>query len=779
MAKKSSIEKKLRPLVKESEALSSKKQYTEAIRKLREGLSLVRDKIKDSDEQKQELENLKEKINDIYILEINKIINAAEHLKEEEAIEAYNKAMTVSINISDDPLRDTQANKIEKLKSIARIGTQINKAIESFKEKQFDKNLKILEKALEDASKICDPEDATIIKIKQVTNEVYSEKINLIFTQGDELKEKGQIEDAIKKYNEALEITDLMYDNDLKASNINKSKEKINRSYADIIDTIVSNRKEFLSENKVEEASQQVQIIIEILDKMHDTDFKRNKMDELSELINPTYVEKIKAIIEAGQEITSKNDFENSIQDVSKALRQFQEALEIAKKMIKSEVKEQKVKNITSIINETCKTSIAPRKTTGIKLIEERKFEEAIRELYSVMSIAKNIIYPEGQENEEIEEIKNTINEVYAAQVEDILKIGDQQIIQKNYIKALDTFNDALGITNKMYLSEETEALVNKIKNIVYETELKQVVQKGDISEEDQKFLKEIESLQQSLQVAKDVKDPDLKAKEMERLGREIDLVHGNRIKLLIEQAIELASKNQFDPAYELFEKAITVSDLIELREIKNRELNNIIENYTQELNNKAKQNIGNNKHDDAIDLCKKAIELDENNSVSYYIMGLAHAVKSEQDKAINNFQKAIDLNSNFAEAWNDKGLVHIAKSEFDQAINCFNNAVGIDQNHSDAWYNMGNTYKLKKEFNKSIESYDKAIEADEAHAKAFLFKGSVYFDTKEYYKALENLTKAIELDNELGKNISKKIKEIKESFDSIGDHLKIAFNNR
>ncbi|MBN1803012.1 MAG: tetratricopeptide repeat protein [Candidatus Lokiarchaeota archaeon] len=782
MAKKSSIDKKIKPIVKESIVLSTKKQYTEAIRKLREVLSIIRDKVKEPEEQKEELEKIKERINSTYLLEIEDIIKKTEELvnqkKFNNAIEEYNKASTITINISDPHLSETQANRIEKLKTLTEVKILLEEAIKSCSEKHYEIALKTLERALQKASNFCDQIDKNIVIIKTITNKIRSAQISTINQKSDELLNQGKYEEALNNFNEALENANLMYDDDLKITVINKAKDNINRSYSSIIDSLIKKRENLLKENKLEDAASQLKTMIEILDKMHDSNFKTKKREELSELINPSYIESIKKLMEEGEKIKTQEDFVDSIQDITKALSKFQEALKIANKMIKSEIKDRKIKEISNIINETCTLTIAPRKKTGIELIKEKKYEEAIRELYSVMSIGKNMIFSEGQENEEIEDIKRTINKVYEAEVEGVLSIGENLVIEKKHDKALETLNEALNITNKMYLSEEMDAIVNKIKNVIYETELKQIVQKGDVSEKEVKFLKEIESLQESLQVASSMKDEDLKAEEMERLRREIDLVHGNRIKLLIEQGIELTEKNQFESAFERFEKAIEITDSIELREIKNRELSSSIESYKLALNNKARRDLKNQKFDDAIASCNKANELEEN-AESCYIMGNAYKYKEEHDRAIQNYERAIQLDQNHANAWNEKGLVLEMKSEYQKAIDSFQNALNIDSKHASAWYNMGNAYKYVNALDKAIDSYNKAIEIDPSFSKAWFFKGSAYFGKKDYYNTIESLSKAIEINPELGKNIGNLLQDLKRIFASIGDQFNEALDKK
>ncbi len=80
MAKKLGIEKKLETIIKESEHFLNKKKYSDAIKTLREGLSLIRTKVKDNEEKQIELDKVKSKIGKIYVDQIEETINQANDL---------------------------------------------------------------------------------------------------------------------------------------------------------------------------------------------------------------------------------------------------------------------------------------------------------------------------------------------------------------------------------------------------------------------------------------------------------------------------------------------------------------------------------------------------------------------------------------------------------------------------------------------------------------------------------------------------------------------------
>ena len=165
---------------------------------------------------------------------------------------------------------------------------------------------------------------------------------------------------------------------------------------------------------------------------------------------------------------------------------------------------------------------------------------------------------------------------------------------------------------------------------------------------------------------------------------------------------------------------------IIDSREIKERELAKIIDEYKHELSSKAKQDLSNDLVDEAIEFCKKAIGLDSNHVESYYIIGYAYKTKMDYDNAIEYYKKALELDLNHAGAWNGMGLAQASKKNYDNAIESYKTAIGIDSKHSHACYNMGNALLGKKEYDNAVDTLlsIRGSQAIELLKKSILLKG-------------------------------------------------------
>ncbi|MFX1385029.1 MAG: tetratricopeptide repeat protein [Promethearchaeota archaeon] len=831
MGKKSSIFKKLNPILKEADSLKKNKNYKEAVRKYREGINFLRLKATAMEDREVEVSKIMVKIDQTHSAEIDYVIGEVHKLTDkkefERAFKKLNEAKDIASNIEDSNFKNSEIEKIRIEKSKTELKNLIEQGLNLIKEEQLDDALETLKKALNDANKIygAETEDKEIINIKNLINQTYSNKIKHEIEIGIDYNKSGKLEEAIKKYEDALKISEAMFDSAVKETESSNLKNQINQTYVDIIKPILESVRKLIDDNKKENAITELKKAESFAIKMFDSSQKSEELRDIGELLNPLYVEKIKPIKEKGLEVTKKEKYQESTTTVIEAATIFHQALDHVNQMIDSEQKNKELENLSYLINKTCSAGIQVRENNGLQLIDDKKYEDAISEMYSALSIAKNMACEDDQ-NDEIEIIKKYINKVYSAQIEDVLEKGKEILTKKKFEEAREIFNEAMSISNKMYVSDEMEREIGKIKNLLYQAEMKQVVAAGYISEELKKFEKELDNLNKELEKANLITDPEGRRKKISDVKHQIDKVYSSQIKLLIEQgnlqadedkfdaAIKeidkalkfidligypvvkdnelvkiinatlefgnkLAKKRQFDEAFADYDKALEIADIIRDKDLKKEQIANIKLTYENELNNKVKQDLENGNFDIAIDYCKKAIKLDQNYVESYQNMGNAFINKKEYDNAIKFLKNAVELDPNHVSSWNDMCLAYELKGDFDNALNSISIALEIDPNYAIAWYRKGNVYKKKGELNQGIESYKKAIDLKPDYAKAWLFMGSIYTEIKEYHKAIECIEKAIELDSQINKEISHLIDDFKKILNSIQEKLTDLFRKK
>lgn len=113
------------------------------------------------------------------------------------------------------------------------------------------------------------------------------------------------------------------------------------------------------------------------------------------------------------------------------------------------------------------------------------------------------------------------------------------------------------------------------------------------------------------------------------------------------------------------------------------------------------------------IELCNKAIEVNDGNSEAYY-------TKAQALLNLGNYENAID-----------------------EAIK----SLKINDDYIDAWILIGDANRLNQDFDDAIDVYDKVLEKDSNSFNALKGKALTYFDLDDYQMADEFFKKASELE--------------------------------
>ncbi|MFX1365002.1 MAG: tetratricopeptide repeat protein [Promethearchaeota archaeon] len=779
---KASLLKKLNVIIEEANAFKDNNDFNKAIRKLKEALNFVNDKVKEEREKNTEIENIKNAINQTYSIQIDNVVQGGIRFtaqkKFEKAKEELQNALMIVENIDDPNLQKAEKEEINKLISENEIEKLMAKGIDLKKNNKPDEALEIFKEAMNFAEEIfkSDFKNEGLARIKREITDIYGSKIDEIIEQGKIFKNKGQNNEAIKTFESALQTIEKYFDLEDKKAQITSIKNLTNEIYSNQIKPLVDNGRDLLKQNLTEKSISEFNNALSIVKKMYDSDVKNHELSLIADGLNPIYIEKIKPLVEKGKEIASKEKFEESLNLINEAVDFFHQALDIANSMAPSENKELEIKEINELINNSCNSGINIIKDKSIQFIVQKKYEEAISDLYIALSLSKRMAYPE-EENPELTNLKNLVNKVYSAEVIEVVNKGNKLVEQKDFEKAIETYNNALNITNKMYLTEEMEKEVGRIKSLIYETELKQLVGKGGLEDEQKLKEKEIEKLKKRLDYAQSIEDPERRAKEMTKIKTLIDNVHSEEITLLIEQGNQLADIKKYDDAFKFYERALKVTDMMESPDVKNKDL--IKKTYKNKLINRVKLEIENKEYDKAIKYCQRALELDDIFVEAYYHIGLVYYYKKKYDIAIENFERAVSYNNKHVNSWNSMGLAFEAKKDYDNALKNLNKAVEIDHDFSEGWYNLGNVFKLKKEYDNAIQNYIKATEINPDFATAWFFMGCAYFDKKDYNKAVESLENAIKLDPNLAHDVNPLLKEFKKTIDKLQEILSMSFINK
>jgi TolB-like protein/tetratricopeptide (TPR) repeat protein len=141
------------------------------------------------------------------------------------------------------------------------------------------------------------------------------------------------------------------------------------------------------------------------------------------------------------------------------------------------------------------------------------------------------------------------------------------------------------------------------------------------------------------------------------------------------------------------------------------------------------------NENEKAIDLFKKALELDPGYALAY--TGLADAFAQKQglfgsgpawyDSSIKMCNKAVALNPNLAEAYKSLGVVYAYKGKFHTAIEYYSKALELNPNFGAAINNIGSMYWWLGRYDEAYPWAVKSIQVDPARASGYQTLGLIY----------------------------------------------------
>lgn len=156
------------------------------------------------------------------------------------------------------------------------------------------------------------------------------------------------------------------------------------------------------------------------------------------------------------------------------------------------------------------------------------------------------------------------------------------------------------------------------------------------------------------------------------------------------------------------------------------------------------------NSHiDEALELIYRAISINNNNSLLYFILG---RIVNETHIKLEAYSKSIDLCSERSLAYNNRGNIYKTDlMDYEKALKDYTKSIELDSSYGYALINRGHLYKNSlKRPDLALEDYTRTIELTSGKdaAVAYFSRANLYkhnYNDKE--NALKDYNKSIELD--------------------------------
>lgn len=200
-----------------------------------------------------------------------------------------------------------------------------------------------------------------------------------------------------------------------------------------------------------------------------------------------------------------------------------------------------------------------------------------------------------------------------------------------------------------------------------------------------------------------------------------------------------------------------------------------------KELMDKGSNYFDKGKYNEAINVYKKALDLEPDNVDAFIKIGLSYRHLEEYDRAIDYYDRVLDIEPDNKTAINNIGYtleckgqiedaiemykkslefdpnydiplvnltnIYFDRKEYEQAIKVFKDALKIDSLNTANWIDLGRGYRFLENYDKAIKAYTKAIKLESNSKIAWNNLGWVWFCKEQYDKAIEAYTKSLEID--------------------------------
>jgi serine/threonine protein kinase/Flp pilus assembly protein TadD len=158
--------------------------------------------------------------------------------------------------------------------------------------------------------------------------------------------------------------------------------------------------------------------------------------------------------------------------------------------------------------------------------------------------------------------------------------------------------------------------------------------------------------------------------------------------------------------------------------------------------------------NENAIELFKRALELDPSYALAYAGLGDAYSQRTGRfgfeatwlDSAIEASEKAISIDPNCAEGHKSLGLAYMAKGWRRKALEAYGKSVELNPNYFPAVGNIGTTNMALGEYGEALKWARKAVALNPAFAFWYLNVGNIYMCLDNHLEAERWLHKALEL---------------------------------
>jgi len=169
----------------------------------------------------------------------------------------------------------------------------------------------------------------------------------------------------------------------------------------------------------------------------------------------------------------------------------------------------------------------------------------------------------------------------------------------------------------------------------------------------------------------------------------------------------------------------------------------------TQGYQVRAEAFISSGDSKSALKELEAAIKLAPNNSYSYTLRGIAHAMKNAYNEAVQDFNKALKLpkNRNAEKTYYSRGLTYKELGMYKEALGSITQAIAINDKVADYYYDRAILEYETRNIVGAIDDINVAIKLAPAKLNYYTDRALYLSENKQYKKALEDCNLVLKQD--------------------------------
>jgi tetratricopeptide (TPR) repeat protein len=164
------------------------------------------------------------------------------------------------------------------------------------------------------------------------------------------------------------------------------------------------------------------------------------------------------------------------------------------------------------------------------------------------------------------------------------------------------------------------------------------------------------------------------------------------------------------------------------------------------DLNDAATEALKNGNYQIAIDVLKRAVEIDPKHKYAWNNLGRAYLGMQRIDDAIPAFQKQIEINPYDEYAYNNLGRAYRFQRRYELAVEQFRKQIEVNPLDEYAHANLGGTFVDWKKYDEAVPELEKAASINSEESFTQIQLGNAYLNLGQDDKAIAAFDRALEI---------------------------------